>query len=153
MKKNKKGLTLVEVLVAMAIIATVVIGMMELFIYSTVLSESTRNLSNAFREAQSKMEEIRNHSYSLLTTDYVSGGTPGDTFSLSLMTGEGVIYIDSSNSSLLQITIVVSWENTRTGRTVGEDVNFNGVLDTGEDTNGNGQIDSPATLVSLIAYR
>ena len=153
MKKDRQGFTLVEVLVAVIIIATVVVGMIELFIYSTMLSESTRNLTSAFMDAQSKMEEIRNHTYSLITTDYASGGTPGNTFDLSTLTGKGVIYIDSSNSSLLQITIVVCWENSRTGRIIGEDLDLDGTLDAGEDLDSDSQIDSPAKLISYIAYR
>ena len=110
-------------------------------------------MTNALTDAQSKLEEMRSDTFSQITTDYSSGGTPGNTFNLTQGNGKGVIYIDSSNSTLLTITIVVSWQNNQDRRIIGEDLNLNGVLDAGEDTDGNGKLSSPVTLVGLIASR
>lgn len=106
----------------------------------------------ALINAQSKLEEMRNESFSLITTNYGSGGTPGNTFDMSPGTGKGVIYIDSSNSNLLAVTISISWRN-QNGRIIGEDADLDGILDAGEDTNGDGQLNSPVTMTSLIARR
>ncbi len=110
------------------------------------------NLTAAMVAAQDKMEEIKNHNYSLITTDYASAGTPGNTFSLSNPAGMGVIYIDSSNANLLQIEINVSWRN-KDGRVVGEDADLDGAIDAGEDADGNNKLDSTARIVSNIAQR
>ena len=105
-KQNKrwnKSFSLVEVLVTTGIITMVTLTLLRLFVYCSSLSEMAGNLTAAVTKAQDKMEEIRSDSYDLITTDYVLGGTPGNTFSLSIPPAMGVVYIDSSNSSLLQV--------------------------------------------------
>ena len=147
---NNTGISLTEVLICAGILIVVLTGMFRLFIYSTELNDMSRNVTVAMSEVQGKMEEIRNYDFNLITTDYVSGGTPGDTFNLSQVTGVGVITIDASNTKLLKIRIVACWRN-QNGRVIGEDKNLNGVLDTGEDLNGNGQIDSTVAIESYVA--
>ena len=149
---NEKGFSLVELLVTIAILSIVVVGVMKVFIYATSLSEIARNQTIAVSEAKSKIEEMRNYTFSSLAADYGSGGTPGNTFDLTEIIGKGVVYIDSSNANLLEIKVVVSWQN-QDGRVVGEDKDLDGVLDTGEDSDGNGQLSSLVEIVSLIAKR
>ena len=152
MRYSREGFSLVEVICTVGILAVVLVGLLELFIYTSALAEMSGNLTVALNAAQGKMEEIRNHSFSLITTDYASGGSPGNTFDVSQPTGKGVIYVDSSNSDLLKIKIVVSWRNKK-NRIIGEDINLNGSLDAGEDLDGNGQLDSLASIESLIAKK
>lgn len=146
------GFTLAELLVAVIILGLVLGGLLQVFIRSSVLAELAYNKTVAMSEAQGKMEEIRNYDYDSIAADYASGGAQGNTFSLSQLTGTGVIYIDSSNADLLEVEIVVSWQN-KYGRIVGEDLDLDGELDSGEDADGNGKLSSIATLVSLIAKR
>ena len=152
-RTSDEGFTLVEILITSTILIIVIVGLIQLFIYCSILSESTGNLSVALTEGQAKIEEIRNHDYSLTSTDYASSGTPGNKFSLTQVTGKGVIYINSSNSDLLQVDIVVCWINNQNDRVIGEDLDLDGVLDAGEDVNGNGRFDSPVTLVTNIAKK
>jgi prepilin-type N-terminal cleavage/methylation domain-containing protein len=149
---KRAGFTLVEVLVAVGILAVVIVGLLRLFIYCSILSDLSGNMTLATNEAQSKLEEIRNHDYGSIVTDYSSGGTPGNTFNLTELTGMGVITIDNSNPDLLQIDINVSWQN-KDGRISGEDTDLDGVIDAGEDLDSNGKLDSIASIVSLIARR
>lgn len=148
----KSGFSLIEILMATVILVVAVTGLIQLFIYCSILSEESRNLAQAMTEAQSTFEKISNDNYSAIITDYAAGGTPGNKFDLSQGNGKGVIYIDSSNPDLLKIEIVVSWRN-QNGRIIGEDTNLNGILDGAEDSNGNGKLDSPGTFISWIAKR
>ena len=150
----QQGFSLVELLVVVGILVTVIVILLRVFIYNSVLAELSGNIAYAMSEAQAKLEEIRNSDYSLITTNYASGGTPGNTFNLSQGQGKGVIYIDSSNTSLLEISVVVCWKN-KDGRVIGEDTDLDGVLDAGEDLSSppNNKIDSKATLVLKIAKR
>ena len=150
--KEIAGFSLAEALVTLGLVVVIVTGVLQLFIYCAVLSELSGKMTGVVSEAQAKLEEIHDHSYTLITTDYVAGGTPGNTFDLTQATGKGVILIDSSNADLLRIEVVVSWQN-RNNRVVGEDKNFNGSLDAGEDANGNLRMDSPVSLVTSIARR
>ena len=149
----KKGFTLVEVLIAAGILAIVLVGLLQTFIQCSLLASMAGNLTSAVAQAQNKMEEIRNHNYDLITTDYAPVGTPpANTFNVSPLDGKGVIYIDSSNANLLKITIDVCWKE-KDNRIVGEDTNRNGVLDAGEDQDGDGQIDSIVKLMTLLAKK
>ena len=150
--QSKEGFTLVEVLVSVATITITISGLVQSFTASSLLADMSANMSVAIREAESKMEEIRNYNYSLVTTDYVLGGTPGNTFSLTAATGKGVIYIDSSNASLLTIEIDVSWKD-RDGRVIGQDANLNGTIEAGEDPDGNSKLDSTVKIITQLAKR
>lgn len=150
--RSQAGFSMVELLIGIAIIAFILISMMELFIYTSSQAQMAGNVTQAVSQGQSKMEEIRNHTYANIVADYSSGGSPGSTFDLTGITGKGRIYIDSSNAELLQIKVVVSWRD-KYSRVVGEDKNLNGSLDSGEDANGNGQLNSPVELVSMITRR
>ena len=154
LRSLEQGFSLVELLVVVGILVTVIVILLRVFIYNSVLAELSGNIAYAMSEAQAKMEEIKNSDYSLITTNYASGGTPGNTFNLSQGQGKGGIYIDSSNASLLEVSVVVCWKN-KDGRVIGEDTNLDGVLDAGEDLSSppNNKIDSKATLVLKIAKR
>ena len=147
-----EGFTLAELLLAVIILGFVLGGLLQVFIRCSVLAELAYNKTVAMSEAQGKMEEIRSYDYGSIAADYASGGSQGNTFSLSQLTGTGVIYIDSSNADLLEVEIVVSWQN-KYGRIIGEDIDLDGALDSGEDVDGNNKLSSIATLVSLIAAR
>ena len=152
LRRYKGGFSLVETLVALGILVVVLGGLLQLFIYCSLLSESAKNMTFALSEAQGKVEEIRDHNYAAIAADYAAAGTPGSTFNLTQCTGMGIVRIDSSNADLLQIEVIVSWRN-HNNRVIGEDTNLNGTLDTGEDANGNGKLDSVVSLVSLMAKR
>lgn len=146
---SNKGVTLAEALLAGAILAFVLCGILATYISCLELIAIARNLTAAINAAQEKLEEIRDYSFSLIYSDYnnqsftVSGIPQG---------AKGVIYVDDSNPELLKVTVSVSWLN-RSNRVIGEDANLNGILDSGEDLNGNSIIDSPAQVVTLITSR
>jgi len=73
-------------------------------------------------------------------------------FDLDQVTGKGVIYIDASNSELLEIKIVASWED-KYGRIIGGDFDLDGEVDTGETLDGDGDLTSIARVISLVARR
>ncbi len=108
-----KGFTLVEVMITVGILAIVIVGLLQLFIYSSTLAEAAGNTTLAINEAQNKMEEIRNHDFGSITIDYASGGTPGDTFTLTNLNGTGTISTNQfgGSSELLQVQINVNWQN------------------------------------------
>lgn len=151
-RKSEHGFTLVELMIVVGILSVVITGVVNLYIYTSVAAQLAGNKTLAVGEAQSKIEEIRNYTFDNITADFGVGGTPGNTFNLSQLTGKGVIYIDSTNTELLVIEIVVSWKD-KYNRIIGEDTNLNGVLDAGEDLNSNGKIDSIITVMSMITRR
>ena len=151
-RNNQNGFSFIELLAAIATLSISLGSSLGLFIHCSTLIDFSDNMTKALRGAQGKLEEIRNHTYSLITTDYAAGGTPGNKFDVTQLNGKGAVYIDSTNANLLKVKVVVSWRNENNW-IIGEDLSLNGVLDAGEDKDGNGELDSPVSLVSLIAQR
>jgi len=147
MRKNKQGFTLLELMFVISILVVVISGMIRLFIFTSTQVDIAGRKTIAISQAQNKLEEIRNHDFDLIATDYAS-----TSFNLSLIDGKGVIYIDSSNAELLTLEIVVSWRN-KYNRIIGEDQDMDGALDAGEDLNSNGKIDSSVELISYVTRR
>ena len=152
---TSKGFTLVELLFATLILGFTLVGLLQVFFRCNVLAQMAQDKSAAMSLVQGKMEEIRNYTYSSIAADYASGGAVGDTFSLTPLTGMGVVYIDeftAGDANLLQIKIVGSYED-RFERIIGEDLDLDGDLDGGEDVDGDGDLSSITSLISFIASR
>jgi len=118
------GFTLVEVVLAAGILAFVIVAMVKVFIYTSTQAELAGEKTLATLAAQSKLEEIRNHDYDNISTDY-----DGSIFDPTGLNGMGKIYVGGS-AELLEITAVVCWRD-KYGRLIGEDKNLDGNLDSG----------------------
>jgi len=147
---KRRGFTLIEVMIAAAILAIVLCGLLVTYIRCFELISTSRNLTFAVNAAQRKIEEMRDYTFSQIYTDYNNQNFTVDEIGAG--NSRGVIYVDNSDPVLLKVTISVCWRQ-QGSRIIGEDLNLNGILDPGEDLNGNNMIDSPAQLVTLIAAR
>ena len=159
--KNKKGLTLMELLVA-AFITVIVFGsLLTLINYTADLQEMSRNRITAMNAARQMMEQVKLDvklavSFIVVVSDY--NGTTGynkrsfTPIGFAAGSASGIVYTDvvpNSSSNLYDVTVAVCWRQ-KNGRVIGEDQNLNGILDGGEDTNGNGRLDSPCVLTSAV---
>jgi prepilin-type N-terminal cleavage/methylation domain-containing protein len=147
MKIPEKGFTMMEVMLAVAITALALCGILLTYLTCFNLIRTSRNVSVATSAAQGLMDEIRNASFPLIVSSYnnrhfVVNNMPSNS---------GVVYVDNTNPELLKVTISVSWKQG--DKVVGEDANLNFLLDAGEDKNGNNIIDSPVELVTLVSNR
>lgn len=151
MKLFPKGFTLLEIMLAVAILVIVLCGILATYISCFELISLSKNLTLAINSCQMKIEEIRDYTFSQIYSYYNN-----QTFEVDEMPpgySKGVILVDNSNPDLLKVTITVCWRQ-RANRIIGEDLDLDGVLDSGEDLNSNpGIIDSPAQLVTLITQR
>ena len=162
----KKGFVLIEVLLATAIAAFAICGILLMYIVGMDLIRTSKNASIATSAAQGIMEKIRNTpftdipnmiidvngiSYSpiVVNTNLTrwSFPLPGN----NLPTNRCAVYVNDTDPEFLLVTISVCWRQGN--RIVGEDINLNGALDAGEDANGNGIIDSTVELVTQVANR
>jgi Tfp pilus assembly protein PilV len=111
--QSSQGFTFAEVLFAVGILAIVIVGLLQLFVYCSALAEAAGNTTFAINEAQNKIEEIRNHDFNSIANDYAFGGTQGNTFTLGSLNGTGTVTTSQvgGSSELLQIQIGVSWQN------------------------------------------
>ncbi len=148
-KRKQQGFTLIELLVVVGILAVVILGLIQTFLLGSVLADLSHRKTIAVGEARDKLEEILNHTFANIIVDYAAGGTPGNTFALSQITGRGVVTVTTVTANLLQVDVVVCFQY-RNGRIFGEDRDLDGVLDAGEDVNGNGVIDSDIKVSTYI---
>ncbi|MDD5019541.1 MAG: prepilin-type N-terminal cleavage/methylation domain-containing protein [Candidatus Omnitrophica bacterium] len=152
-KKRAKGFTLVEVVFALAILAVTLSGLLLTYISMFVLTDMQRDHALASNSLLAKLEEIRAMDFDNIPaaagpfnlTDY--GFTDGQ---LSRGRVDVVTSFSGYPATLTRVRLVASYA-TRLNRTVGEDRNFNGILDSGEDVNNNSRLDSSAEVVTLIA--
>ena len=147
---NNSGFTLLEVMIATAILVIAIAGLLATFAGLSSLNENSGKLSLAIIATQDKMEEIRDSDFSALFSSYNNTNfNPGGFPSSEAM---GNVYIDNTYPDLLEVYVSVSWRE-RSNRIIGEDVNLNGSLDSGEDSNSDGRLTSPAEVVTLIGER
>ncbi len=148
---KKSGFTLLELMIAAAVLIVAISGLLATFTGLLSLNENSGSLSLAITAVQDKMEEIRNSDFSTLFATYNGENFEPDGFSPS--EAEGNISIDNTtNPDLLEVAVSVSWRS-RSNRIIGEDGNLNGSLDAGEDLNSDGRLSSPAEVVTLIGKR
>ena len=149
-KDNRNGFTLLELMIAIGVLIVALVGLLGVFAHLILLNENSSKLTLAVTACQTKLEEMRNSTFSTLYTTY--NGTSFNPSGFFSGEAKGAIYINNSNPNLLQIFVSVSWR-TSANRIIGEDKNLSGVLNTGEDSNANGRLDSPAEIATLMAQR
>jgi prepilin-type N-terminal cleavage/methylation domain-containing protein len=165
-KLSQKGFSLPEVLLAAAILAFTLCGILATYVACFKLITISKNASIATATAQGLLEEIRATPFPQITTMQLSVG--GTTYSPSIsscnsnlsvwnfpynmpLNSRVALYVDDTLPDRLQVTISVCWRQGT--NVIGEDTNLNGVLNAGEDKNGNCIIDSTVELVTYIVNR
>jgi prepilin-type N-terminal cleavage/methylation domain-containing protein len=146
---NKNGFSLVEVILATAILAFALVGILGTYVTCLVLITTSQNVNAATNATQGIIEEIRSTPFTQVIDNY-----NGLVFTVNdIPTSIGVVYVDDTlNAEFLDVTVSVCWRQGN--RIIGEDANLNGVLDSGEDTMiANGIIDSPVQLKTQVANK
>lgn len=156
MRKNEKqlnsvtGFTLVELLLAVAILVFGVCSILVAYMSCSILVSTSKNINIAMNAALSLNEEIRSAPFTQIIDNY-----NGLIFTVNdIVSSKGRVYAEPviiDAQDYVQVTTSICWRQGN--RIMGEDTDLDGSLDAGEDANGNGKIDSPVELVTLIANR
>jgi len=164
---KRNGLTLVEVLISSVILTTALTGVLTFNSQYLKGLQGTRNFSLAMNAAQERFEKIKARvspqdltettkiSYDSLPQYY--NGLTFDVYGNDKITAlanfKGVSYVKAISGlplTMYRVKVVVCWKDANS-RVIGEDENFNGILDSGEDiSSGNSEIDSPAFIQADI---
>lgn len=163
--KLSKSMSLVEVMVAGAILAFCLVGVLGAYASLFILADVARDTSLVSNAVQFEMEQLKKESFDTLdgynnrlfyvaytSSDYTNVSITTTAPEASLLIAVGKITVQTittyTKSSIKEIRIVASFKSKN--RVVGEDANLNGDLDSGEDSNGNSRLDSPVELVTLV---
>jgi type II secretory pathway pseudopilin PulG len=106
-KKREEGLTYIEVLVTMVILAVVLIALLSCFLHGFNVLSRMKQVAIATQAIQEELELIRNTSFNNILTL----GSSFTNESLSLLEGSsGVINLeDSLGDSIKKLTVSVFW--------------------------------------------
>ena len=106
-KKDLRGFTLPELLLASAILVFVLTGMLMLFITCIILNETNRSVTLAYNAIQDKMEEIKTTASGDFGSLDALSGTNFDLEGFSSARGQGRITVsnEGGSSTFKRITI------------------------------------------------
>lgn len=143
----RKSLTLVETLIASAILLLCLSAFLTSFIMMFILADLSRDITLAKSGVQAQMEEIHRLDFNTLSAQ---NGTIFNLAGFPAANASGRIEVSdvTGHPDLKMVRIVASFRSKR--RVIGEDTSLNGQLDAGEDANGNGRLDSPVEMITLI---
>ena len=121
--KSNPGFTLIETLIALAILMIAVLSIVQLFPLGLKASYQAKNLSLATNLAQARLEELISDNYDNLavgiTTEDTLSSIDSDFSSFIRVTE--IIYVDGNLNSSIQdlglkkVVVYVSWPNSFTG--------------------------------------
>ena len=111
-KKREQGLTYIEVLVTMVILAVVLIALLSCFLHGFNVLSRMRQMAIATQSIHEELERIRNMSYN----DVLSLGTSFTNESLTLLEdSSGVLSLeDSLGDDIKKLTVSVLWSYRET---------------------------------------
>jgi type II secretory pathway pseudopilin PulG len=150
---KKQSFTLVELLVAVTIMAGAIAAIIYSYTAFSEISTTTKNISLASRAAYAKIEDIKSDSFYDIDNykNQVFYPQTDDIYPQDIrysnLNYRGIVYVSDISSTLKQITVVICWQQN--GRTIGEDW----VFESNPDPTAHPQPASPVTVTTLIAER
>jgi type IV pilus assembly protein PilV len=125
LRRKYQGFTLIEVMIAMVILAVGLLSLMTMQIVSIRANAFSSEMTYASMLAQSRLEQIRNMSYTS-----INPGTVTDTVPASAST-KGMAYAVETKvednlpaTDMKTITLTINWTGTPAGSAGGSTVNF-----------------------------
>ncbi|MDO8489659.1 MAG: prepilin-type N-terminal cleavage/methylation domain-containing protein [Candidatus Omnitrophota bacterium] len=103
--RNKKGFTLAELMVAVAITLLVIIGSILSFAQLMFLADSSVNLTTAVNDAQYVLEQLKGVTYGGISTYVVPV--------FNNLPGENVVLNRTVGANLANLTVNVSWQEKK----------------------------------------
>jgi len=146
----RKSFSLIELMVAVAILVFALTAILASYANMFILADLARDITNANNAVRARIEEVKRADFTNLDS---FNGTTFDLSGFDAAESEGRIEVrDVAGYTDYKEIRVVGCFMSR-GRIIGEDTNFNGVLDLGqgEDADGDGVLDSPVEVITLVA--
>ncbi len=100
--KKNKGFTLMELMVAVAILALVLAGLLMTYVSCILLNQTNINLTKASTEAQLILEELEGRSYAEIQSETIGVLD-------NLEDGTAEIVVDDTKAARKEVVVEVSW--------------------------------------------
>jgi len=151
---SEGGFSLIEVLVASAVLVFAFAGMLAMYVSLFALSDISEKYLMANNSLQTEMEKLRLMNFSdipsLDGTTFSIEGLPAQDAVGRIEVGDYSLRINPKET-LRRVRLIVCFRH-KGQIIIGEDKNLNGRLDSGEDVSPhNGRLDSPVEAVSFIS--
>jgi type IV pilus assembly protein PilV len=121
--KKHSGFTLIEVMIALVILATGLLALMTMQIVSIRANAFSSEMTYASMLAQGRLEQIRNMSYDSIAagndTVPASDATKGTKYDVQTTVAD-----DTPATDMKTVTLTVNWEGSPAGSSGGSTVNF-----------------------------
>jgi len=108
LKKSQHGFTLMELMLAVAILMIAITGLLATYIYGILMNTANKNLIIATNDAQYIMEQIKGVDYGNIT-NY----DPPDFYNLD---SETISLSRNIGTAIAQVTVTVNWHERQTQR-------------------------------------
>lgn len=171
---NRRGLTYTEVIIALPLALLSVFAAAATILSATSFNQTSKGYTQAMNLGVYRLEQIRAQAtldvaafrtamlsyngvrFPIYPPRYPVPSQQEDNTLRSLGIGpteaEVLSRVSMVDANLADVTLVVCYRG-KNGQVIGEDKDFDGILDAGEDSNPNGRIDSPIVFHALVARK
>lgn len=116
-RRAEAGISIVELTVAMALVAIALCSTMATVINVSALARTTRESRIAAREAESILEEVRSHDFDLIESDFHDRVIPVGTLGLTDPGAQSRVTVQqiangSTRWRVLEVAVTVQWDST-----------------------------------------
>lgn len=117
LKSDKKGFTLVEVIISAVILGIVIISLSNIFVLSKIGSAKAKHRMKAMNLLRAKMEEIKERPYydieALVGSDEIESDVDNDIGTDELLNDTRTTSVSKDANNNLEVTVTIVWDEKR----------------------------------------
>lgn len=117
LKSDKKGFTLVEVIISAVILGIVIISLSNIFVLSKIGSAKAKHRMKAMNLLRAKMEEIKERPYydieALVGSDEIESDVDNDIGTDELLNDTRTTSVSKDANNNLEVIVTIVWDEKR----------------------------------------
>ena len=120
-RRRSAGLSLIEIMIALGIVSVALCGIISAVLHSQTMQDLNRQLDLARNAAMAKMDEVRARDFDTVVATYGGAANANNRFGVTGLpplaavaaNQIGVVTLDTSNSSLIEVRVRVEWRSQK----------------------------------------